>query len=135
MYLNGALCEEHKALWNSRLTETITPGLFVAEEEQQIVGFVYLRPVGDGRILLDNLHARPDRRGAGIGSGLVDAGLTWAAATFPGSAIYLEVLRENTSAIAFYERSGWRRTGTGTASFNGGLTLPEYEYTWTPPCG
>lgn len=129
-YLSGSMEDDRKTLWSTLLTAAVEPGLFLAEDGSEIVGFIYLRPVG-GRVLLDNLHTKPGRHGRGIGSRLIDAGLAWAAASFPGYPVYLEVLRDNTPAIAFYERRGWRRTATGTARFDAGFTLPEYEYTWS----
>ncbi|MEV6278681.1 GNAT family N-acetyltransferase [Nocardia sp. NPDC051832] len=131
-YLDGPLEADRKALWDNRLRETVEPGLFVAEDDAHLTGFIYLRPIDD-RVLLDNLHARPGRRGRGIGTRLIDAGLAWAATTYPGRPVYLEVLRDNTSAIAFYERRGWRRTASGDARFEAGFVLPEYEYTWMGP--
>ncbi|MDH6284263.1 GNAT family N-acetyltransferase [Prescottella agglutinans] len=131
-YLSGPIQNDHKSLWRTRLTDDVSAGLFVAEDELNIVGFVYLQPTSDGRVLLDNLHAAPDQRGRGVGSQLIDKGLAWAATAFAGSQVYLEVLRDNTAAIAFYEHLGWKQSNSGTAHFDAGFTLPEYEYTWQP---
>ncbi|MCZ4548268.1 GNAT family N-acetyltransferase [Rhodococcus qingshengii] len=131
-YLSGPMQNDHESNWIARLVDAVSPGLFVAEDGSRIVGFVYLQPTNDGRVLLDNLHAAPDRRGRGIGSQLIDKGLTWAATTFPGTPVFLEVLRDNTAAVAFYEHLGWKQTNTGTAHFPAGFSLAEYEYTWKP---
>ncbi len=113
-------------LWNP------TPGavLFVLEGAAGIDGFTYLIPRPDGRILLDNLHARPGRTGSGIGSRLLARARAWAADEHPDRAVYLEVLRANTRAIAFYERHGALRTDERTCRFDQGFELPEFEYTW-----
>lgn len=56
----------------------------------------------------------------------------WAAAHHPGKAVYLEVLRDNAPAIAFYERCGGSATRDFWESVPGGVELPVIEYAWTP---
>jgi GNAT superfamily N-acetyltransferase len=137
-YLNGPdLFPERLRVWRER-TERPAAGtaLFVAEDATGLCGFVYLAPQPDGRVLLDNLHARPDRVGTGVGARLLRRALAWAAVNHRGADVYLTVLRDNARAIAFYERQGGRRTAEGTARFAEGIELPEYVYTWpatTPP--
>ncbi|AQZ71277.1 hypothetical protein BKM31_51595 [[Actinomadura] parvosata subsp. kistnae] len=58
-------------------------------------------------------------------------GLAWAADEHPGKEVYLEVLRANTRAIAFYERHGARRTDERMCRFPQGFELAELEYAWT----
>ncbi|MCM6772300.1 GNAT family N-acetyltransferase [Nocardia sp. CDC159] len=132
-YLNGPLLEDRLALWRDRLAGDRSDGqLFVLDGAAELLGFVYLLPRFDGRILLDNLHVRPDVKRGGIGGRLLRHGLAWAATTHPGRPVYLEVLRANTPAITFYERHGGRRTGERVAHFPQGFALPELEYTWAP---
>ncbi|OAR26601.1 GNAT family N-acetyltransferase [Streptomyces sp. ERV7] len=133
-FLSGPLYEDRLALWQQRLTDDPSAaGLFVAEEEGELVGFVYLTPCPDGRVLLDNLHARPGRTRSGIGSRLLRHAREWAAVEHPGRAVYLEVLSANTPAIAFYERHGAQRTDERVCRFEQGFELPELEYTWASP--
>ncbi|MFD9519100.1 GNAT family N-acetyltransferase [Streptomyces sp. NPDC059979] len=130
-FLAGPLLENRLELWFGRLDEP-HPGaaLFVVEEAADMVGFAYVIPQSDGRLLLDNLHARPGRTGSGIGGRLLEHALAWAADEHPGSSVYLEVLRANTRAIAFYERHGALRTDERVCRFEQGFELPELEYTW-----
>ncbi|MER6145729.1 GNAT family N-acetyltransferase [Streptomyces sparsogenes] len=130
-FLSGPLVEDRLELWLGRLDEP-QPGaaLFVAEDAGEMAGFAYLMPRPDGRLLLDNLHARPGRTGTGIGGRLLRHAFTWAAEEHPGKAVYLEVLRANTPAIAFYERHGALRTDERVCRFEQGFELPELEYTW-----
>ncbi|MGQ4728561.1 MULTISPECIES: GNAT family N-acetyltransferase [Streptomyces] len=131
-YLSGPLVAEKLALWQARAAEhTAASRLFVAVDGLDVAGFAYTTLRSDGRLLLDNLHARPGRTGSGIGGRLLRHTLTWAAAEHRGRDLYLEVLRANTRAIAFYERHGARRTGERLYRFGQGFTLPEVEYTWT----
>ncbi|GAB2571367.1 hypothetical protein GCM10027168_00070 [Streptomyces capparidis] len=145
-FLSGPLYEDRLRLWRGR-TERPVPGaaLFTAAapdaEGGELRGFAYLVPRPDGRVLLDNLHARPGRTGSGIGTRLLRHALSWAAAAHPGRDVFLEVLRANARAVAFYERHGARRTdericrfeGLGEGSdegSDGAFELAEYEYTW-----
>ncbi|MCX5212124.1 GNAT family N-acetyltransferase [Kitasatospora sp. NBC_00240] len=133
--LGDGLAAERGELWTLRLgvdygEPANTPELLIAETAGETVGFAYLVPQPDGRILLDNLHVRPGRTGGGTGGMLMRAALAHVARRHPGADLYLEVLRDNTRAVAFYEREGGRRTGARQGFFPGGFTLPEYEYTW-----
>ncbi|MFF7457566.1 GNAT family N-acetyltransferase [Kitasatospora sp. NPDC008115] len=133
--LGDGLAAERREIWELRLAadyggpET-TPELLIAERDGDVVGFAYVVPHWDGRILLDNLHVRPGLTGGGIGRELVDAARRHTARRHPGTDLYLEVLQANTRAVAFYEREGAHRTDAREGVFPGGHTLPEYEYTW-----
>ncbi|MGW4892609.1 N-acetyltransferase family protein [Kitasatospora sp. NPDC004240] len=137
--LGDGLVEERRELWGLRLDADYgepanTPELLIAEapgaEADGPVGFAYLVPQQDGRVLLDNLHVRPGRTGGGVGRALLAEARAHVARRHPGADLYLEVLRDNTRAVAFYEREGGRRTDEREGVFPGGHTLPEYEYTW-----
>ncbi len=130
-YLNGPLLAERRQVWRSRLADPV-PGaaLFLAVEAGELLGFVYLEPRPGGRVLLDNLHARPGATGRGLGGLLLGHALAWSAEAHPGKDVYLEVLQGNTRAVAFYERHGGRRTAARVCHFDQGFELPEFEYTW-----
>ncbi|MGF1429290.1 GNAT family N-acetyltransferase [Kitasatospora sp. LaBMicrA B282] len=137
--LGDGLAAQRQELWALRLTVdygelAAQPVLLLAERTGgELLGFGYLVPQPDGRVLLDNLHVRPGLTGGGIGGRLLAAARDWTARTHPGEPLYLEVLRDNRRAIAFYERAGAVRTRQGAAVFPGGGELPEYEYTWARP--
>lgn len=131
--LGDGLLHERRELWEIRLTVDYgepanTPLLLIAESAGELYGFAYLIPQPDGRVLLDNLHVRPGHTGGGIGRLLLHEAI----ARTPDSPLYLEVLVDNTRAVAFYEREGGLRTDHRDCVFPAGFTLPEYEYTWPP---
>ncbi|MFJ9607795.1 GNAT family N-acetyltransferase [Kitasatospora sp. NPDC101176] len=133
--LGDGLPAQRRELWELRLgadygEPSAEPELLIAERGGRTVGFVYLVPQPDGRVLVDNLHVRPGLTGGGIGRALLAAGRAHVAERHPGAELYLEVLRDNTRAIAFYEREGAVRTRAQEGVFPGGYVLPEYVYSW-----
>ncbi|MEV4392513.1 GNAT family N-acetyltransferase [Nonomuraea sp. NPDC049607] len=125
-FLNGPLGDDRLALWRERLDAPVPgAGLFVGHDDDgDLLGFVYLLPAPDGRVLLDNLHVRPGSTGSGAGSRLLRRGLAWVADEHPGREVYLEVLSANTRAVAFYERHGARRTDERMCRFGRGSSCP-----------
>lgn len=100
--------------WRSRLSGD---GLVVIAEvggqDAGLVGGVPLQGRA-GAAGLVSMWVAPDHRRSGTGRALVQAVVAWARdAGF--QTLVLDVADENTGAIAFYERLGFRRTGrTGT---------------------
>lgn len=135
-YLAGPLLQERLELWDARLTYAADDACLLIEGAHE--GFAYLVPQHDGRVLLDNLHVRPGLKRSGIGRSLMREAFAWTAAHHPGAPLYLEVLRDNAPAIAFYERLGGQITREFDETFPAGFVMPVIEYTWTPdrfsPC-
>jgi ribosomal protein S18 acetylase RimI-like enzyme len=80
-----------------------------------VLAFVAGRPVGqvsgtavDGRrsVELISLWVAPDARGAGVGTGLIEAVAEWARSA-GAECVSLGVRLENSPAIALYERTGF----------------------------
>ncbi|MFJ6382852.1 GNAT family N-acetyltransferase [Kitasatospora sp. NPDC092039] len=133
--LGDGMVAQRRELWRLRLDADYgepenTPELLVAERAGATVGFIYLVPQPDGAVLIDNLHVRPGLNGGGIGRELLTAARTRVAERHPGAGLFLEVLRDNTRAIAFYEREGAERVREQEGEFPGGFLLPEYVYAW-----
>lgn len=80
---------------------------------------------------MDNLHVRPGRTGTGIGYRLLRRGFARAAGEHPGRDVFLEVLRGNTPAIAFFERADGLVTAERSLTLAPGIEAGEIEYTWT----
>ncbi|MCK9689719.1 GNAT family N-acetyltransferase [Scleromatobacter humisilvae] len=82
--------------------------VLVAESDGEPIAFVAaFAPDERGSVYINNLHARPDRKGLGAGSALLAATAQWAR-DVGASALHLKVLQTNTPAIGFYESLGWR---------------------------
>lgn len=96
--------------WQCRLPQLLDGAgrVLIVQSEAESVGFVAaLGPDEAGSVYVNNLHARPDRKGLGVGSTLLEAISQWAR-TSGARAMHLKVLATNTPAIGFYESRGWR---------------------------
>lgn len=112
-YLDVTMPAASRADWRRKLPELLGGAgcVLVAQSGDEIIGFIAaLAPDASGSVYVNNLHARPDRKGRGTGSALLEATGQWARAQ-GGSAMHLNVLESNTPAIGFYESRGWRRSG------------------------
>ncbi|MBV8651921.1 MAG: GNAT family N-acetyltransferase [Alphaproteobacteria bacterium] len=97
------------------------PGLFVAEAEGAVAGWIRLA----GR-LVKSLHVDPARQGIGVGQQL----LTYGAGLIGGGA-YLVCLSENHRARAFYRSRGWREDGDTVEKIDG-VNYPAIRYVAPP---
>ena len=111
-YLDVTMPTASRADWQRKLPELLAGAgrVLVAQAEGEIIAFVAaLAPDDSGSVYINNLHARPDRKGLGAGSALLEATATWARAQ-GARGLHLKVLETNTPAIGFYESRGWRPT-------------------------
>jgi ribosomal protein S18 acetylase RimI-like enzyme len=95
--------------------------VWVAEQEERIVGFVAL-----SEDLLDHIYVHPDAQGHGIGSALLDVAKERRPAGFS-----LWVFQQNEGARRFYERHGLRLVHETDGSANEERT-PDALYEWRP---
>jgi GNAT superfamily N-acetyltransferase len=82
-----------------------------------VLGHVLLqRTSSPGTLEIGRLFVAPAGRGLGLGAALLET--AGARADTEGYGLELEVVADERShAIALYERTGWRRTGTVTAEW------------------
>jgi len=108
-YLDGEAPEERLQHWINRLSSGPLPkqGVLVAMDGGVCVGFIciYLQAEPAWGPVLDNLHVRPDRKGRGIGSRLIQEGLGWVRSRRSFDRWHLWVLEGNAAA---------RRNAVGT---------------------
>ena len=81
--------------------------LFAIDAGARVLGTVALKHDGGGVYELTKMAVTPDARGKGIGRQLIDAALDLYR-TLDGRELYLESSSPLTTAIAMYERSGFR---------------------------
>lgn len=84
----------------------------------RMVGFVTHEPPG----CIDQLCVAADAWGAGAATALLNA-----VKPLSGGSLSLDVNQDNTRAVRFYEREGFRRVGTGLTPSSG---LATWRYEW-----
>ncbi|HEY1487419.1 MAG TPA: GNAT family N-acetyltransferase [Micromonosporaceae bacterium] len=123
----AALAAVHEAdayptSWPSDPVRWLTPGGmvdgWVAVDGSTVAGHLLLCRTGDGRLEISRLFVVPSARGGGIARGL----LSVARAAVGDEPLSLDVADHNRSAVALYERTGWRR-------------LDSYRADWLDPDG
>jgi GNAT superfamily N-acetyltransferase len=111
-YLDLHMPAEMPGYWQARMQE-LSAGAgaaWIAERAGEAVAFACaLAPDAQASVLVDNLHARPDRKGGGAGTLPLEAVAAWAR-THGAQALHLLVIEGNDAAIGFYEHRGWRRS-------------------------
>ena len=106
-YLELRMPAEMPVYWQARMDEPTTGAAWIAEHDGTPIAFVYaLVPDPAGSVLVDNLHALPDRKGGGAGTLLLDAVAAWACAQ-GAVRLHLFVIEGNAAAAGFYEHRGW----------------------------
>jgi putative acetyltransferase len=82
--------------------------LWVAVEDERVVGSVALRDLGDGAVELKRMYLRPDQRGRGLGKQLLALALDWARA-HGKKLIRLDTSEQMVAAQRLYEANGFVR--------------------------
>lgn len=91
--------------------EACPQGLLVAEHNQQIIGFIMGAKTQDNKAVILTLSVAPDQRRKGIGSTLLQRFLKEMA--LQGiKKTELQVRVDNTTAIKFYKKHGFKITDT-----------------------
>ena len=97
-------------------------------DEREAIGFACMsEPDDQGSVYLDNLHARPDRKGVGLGTAMLTAATRWARER-GARRMHLLVLEGNVAAIGFYEARGWHRAGRNDNDEMGGHRISSLVY-------
>ena len=104
-------------------------GVWVAEDEGQVVGFVSIGPERDDPALgeLYAIYVLPQAWGSGAGAALMREAVAGLREAFDGDAV-LWVLEDNPRARRFYEREGWRLDGGRKRDTFLGVEVGEVRY-------
>ncbi|TDD57379.1 N-acetyltransferase [Kribbella antibiotica] len=121
-FLDGDIEPERHATWAERLAVPAHTETILAEEDDQLVGFVHVMLDADPQwgSFVDNLHVRNARRGSGIGGQLLRQAASAVQRRAASNAMYLWVLEQNIAAQGFYRAKGGEAVGTGHAAPPGG---------------
>lgn len=106
--------------WRDRLA---LPGSYnvVAVLDGEPVGMASGVPGGDGgAVELISMWVDPVARGRGVGDRLIDSIVRWAGRTGAGQ-LRLDVVEDNSAAIALYRRNGFRLTGEPASLMSDGV--------------
>ena len=95
--------------------------LWVAVENEEVVGSVALRDLGDGVLELKRMYLRPSRRGRGLGKRLLEVALDYARA-HEAVAVRLDTSEQMVAAQRLYEAHGFERV-SGSAPRQGQCRL------------
>jgi GNAT superfamily N-acetyltransferase len=95
--------------------------LWIAEQEEDVVGSVALRDLGAGTVELKRMYLRPDARGHGLGKQLLGVALDWARAHGKQS-VRLDTSDRMVAAQRLYEAHGFERV-SGSAPRQGQCRL------------
>ena len=77
-------------------------------------------------LFLSKIYVRAERRGTGLGRAMVAFAETRCAELGCGE-LWLTVNRHNAGSIAFYERLGFRKTGTLVTDIGGGFVMDDWR--------
>jgi ribosomal protein S18 acetylase RimI-like enzyme len=128
-YLDRGVLDERAAAWKAN-ADDIDKGertVVIAELGGAPVGFVCILPPDDDRsVHVDNLHALPAFKGAGIGTALLKHAREWAVAR-GATSLNLLVMDSNTAAIGFYQSQGWVAAGSVLDTM-GGVPIVALRY-------
>jgi ribosomal-protein-alanine N-acetyltransferase len=110
LLIQGASPEiAHWTLWDYNRVASGEMAGWVAEEKEEIIGFLVGRQiVSDMEIL--NFAVAPDSRDRGVGTALLREAINWGRKIRAENAL-LEVRESNLAALRFYERHEFRATG------------------------
>jgi ribosomal protein S18 acetylase RimI-like enzyme len=91
--------------------------IFLARRDGRVVGFAATRRLDPTTSELAGIMVHPGHRG-GVGTPLLDAAIATVVAE-GARRMVVHTEADNEGALAFYERRGFRRTGTGTDDVEG----------------
>jgi ribosomal protein S18 acetylase RimI-like enzyme len=130
-FLDHRVDEDRKLHWQQKLVSLSDKDfVLAAEDNKELIGFIAVldKPDAGFSAFIDNLHARTDRKGNGVGTALMRAAAKRLIDTNRAS-VYLWVLNGNDPAEEFYIRRGAKRLDSSVVSF-GGKQVGQTRFGW-----
>lgn len=98
---------------------------FLIESDHEPVGYIGVQR-GDGELFLSKVYVRASERGRGLGGEAIRF-VTALAKTLGAEKIALTVNKNNTAAIASYEKYGFRNLGSTVKDIGGGFIMDDFR--------
>jgi GNAT superfamily N-acetyltransferase len=133
-FLDGALDENRRALWDSRLSDGTADNQFILVDEEagRIRGFAcaFIDADPEWGTLLDNLHVVPELKGQGLGRRLISMIAAKVLQNASKPMLHLWAYEKNVGARRFYERLGGVATACEEEPALDGTRLNAVRYFW-----
>lgn len=133
-FLDGALDENRRVLWGSRLSDETQDNLLILVDEEagQIRGFAcaFIDADPEWGTLLDNLHVVPELKGRGLGRRLISAIAAKVLRNASKPMLHLWAYEKNLGARRFYERLGGVETAREEEPALDGTRVNAVRYFW-----
>lgn len=103
---------------------------FAVREDEELCGYIGVKPEKDDRFFLSKLYLRSDRRGRGIASQMLKK-VFEEAKSYGKERVYLTVNKHNEHAISVYLRTGFEIADKVVTDIGNGYVMDDYimEYT------
>jgi RimJ/RimL family protein N-acetyltransferase len=123
--------ERRAERWRDDWLSTPGGGIWVAEEDEAIIGWANAGPSRDSDEAaaqgeLYGIYVAPTEWGTGAGRSLLDVATAWLSERYESAALW--TLVANARARRFYEKNGWRFDGTTKDDDRGSFVLHEVRY-------
>ena len=100
---------------------------FAVRENDELCGYIGIKPEKGDRLFLSKLYLRSDMRGKGIGSEMLER--VFAEAREEGKKrVYLTVNKHNDRAIAVYKKTGFEITDEAVTDIGSGYVMDDYIF-------
>lgn len=112
----------------ARISEELDLGFawkLIEDDRDQALGFLAFHLERDRRMKLDKLYVVPKEQGRGIGRAALQHVLGEAAA-LGATAVWLQVNKHNTRAVASYRKAGFRVAQEAVFEIGGGFVMDDY---------
>ncbi len=134
-YLDNEVDDDRQAVWSQRLSNHNDKQivLLASGASDSLCGFacVYLAHHKEWGAYLDNLHVSTMHHRKGIGQALMREAAKRVYNYDAQSKLYLHVLKENKSAIKFYQKIGGRHIATYEEVLPWGSRGEVWDFMWT----